>query len=182
VDAGISLTSELSLDALLQRLVETAAELTGAKYAALGVVDPSGRVLERFLTTGVDDEARAAIGDEPVGRGILGVVIREAKAIRLRAIADDPSPAISVHALPTTPPISIAPGSADTDASATMPALLVTPKPARTPAHPTFRRRLGAKSASRRTSTRSASTATTVACSGSNPNRIRENARAAPSR
>jgi len=103
VDAGISLTSELSLDALLQRLVETAAELTGAKYAALGVVDPSGRVLERFLTTGVDDEARAAIGDEPVGRGILGVVIREAKAIRLRAIADDPR---SVGFPPHHPPMT----------------------------------------------------------------------------
>ncbi len=90
VDAGISLSSELSLDALLQRVIETAAQLTGAKYAALGVIDPSGKVLERFLTTGIDDETRAAIGDEPVGRGILGVVIRDAKPIRLRAIADDP--------------------------------------------------------------------------------------------
>ena len=90
VDAGISLSSELSLDALLQRLVETAASLTNARYAALGVVDPSGKVLERFLTTGIDDETRAAIGDEPVGRGILGVVIREARPIRLRSIGDDP--------------------------------------------------------------------------------------------
>ena len=49
VDAGIALNSELSLDALLQRLVETAAELTGARYAALGVIDNSGRALERFL-------------------------------------------------------------------------------------------------------------------------------------
>ena len=56
VDAGIALSSELSLDALLQRLVETAAELTGARYAALGVIDKSGQSLERFLTTGVDAE------------------------------------------------------------------------------------------------------------------------------
>ena len=55
LDAGIALNSELSLDALLQRLVETAAELTGARYAALGVIDRSGRTLERFLTVGVDD-------------------------------------------------------------------------------------------------------------------------------
>src|SRR5207244_5873671 len=53
VDAGIALSSELSLDALLQPLVETAAKLTGARYAALGVIDRSGPSLERFLTTGI---------------------------------------------------------------------------------------------------------------------------------
>jgi signal transduction histidine kinase len=90
VDAGISLTSELELGPVLQRLVEAAARLTGARYAALGVVDPSGKVLERFVTTGVDDETREAIGDEPVGRGVLGAVIRDAKPIRLARISDDP--------------------------------------------------------------------------------------------
>jgi signal transduction histidine kinase len=90
IDAGIALSSELSLDALLQRIVETAAQLTGARYAALGVVDASGRSLERFLTTGVDDATHAAIGELPRGRGILGVVIREAKPLRLHDIADDP--------------------------------------------------------------------------------------------
>jgi signal transduction histidine kinase len=103
VDAGISLSSELSLEALLQRVVETAAHLTGARYAALGVIDPSGKVLEQFLTTGIDNETRAAIGDEPVGRGILGVVIREAKPMRLRAIADDPR---SVGFPPNHPPMT----------------------------------------------------------------------------
>ena len=73
LDAGIALSSELSLDALLQRIVETAAELTGARYAALGVIDESGQRLERFLTHGIDDETHAAIGDLPRGRGILGV-------------------------------------------------------------------------------------------------------------
>ena len=90
VDAGISLSSELSLEALLQRIVETAAQLTDARYAALGVVDPSGNRLEQFLTTGVEDATRAAIGAEPVGRGILGVVIREAEPLRLRNIGEDP--------------------------------------------------------------------------------------------
>jgi signal transduction histidine kinase len=89
VDAGISISSELSLEALLQRIVKAAAQLTGARYAALGVVDPSGMRLERFLTTGVDDETRAAIGDEPVGRGILGVVIHEAKPLRLADLTQD---------------------------------------------------------------------------------------------
>ena len=65
VDAGIALSSELSLDALLQLLTETAASLTGARYAALGVIDMSGQGLERFVTTGVDDETHAAIGDLP---------------------------------------------------------------------------------------------------------------------
>ena len=90
VDAGIALTSELSLDALLQRLVETAAELTGARYAALGVIDKSGQALERFLTTGIDEATHAAIGDLPRGRGILGVLIRETQVLRLHDIADDP--------------------------------------------------------------------------------------------
>jgi signal transduction histidine kinase len=90
VDAGIALSSELSLDALLQRIVETAAELTSARYAALGVIDKAGQGLERFLTTGIDAETHAAIGDLPRGRGILGVLIREAQALRLHDIADDP--------------------------------------------------------------------------------------------
>jgi signal transduction histidine kinase len=88
--AGIALGSELTLDALLQRVVETAAELTGARYAALGVIDRSGQTLERFLTTGIDEETHAAIGDLPRGRGILGVLIREARPLRIADIAADP--------------------------------------------------------------------------------------------
>jgi two-component system, NarL family, sensor histidine kinase DevS len=90
VDAGIALSSELSLDALLQQLVETAAQLTGARYAALGVIDQSGAGLERFLTHGIDAETYAAIGDLPRGRGILGVLIRDAKPLRLDDLGDDP--------------------------------------------------------------------------------------------
>jgi len=90
VNAGIALSSELSLDALLQRIVETAAEITGAHYAALGVIDRTGQALERFLTTGIDADAHAAIGDLPHGRGILGVLIRDAQPLRLHDIADDP--------------------------------------------------------------------------------------------
>jgi signal transduction histidine kinase len=89
LDAGIALNSELSLEALLQRLVETAAELTGARYAALGVIDRAGRTLERFLTVGIDAETHAAIGELPRGRGILGVLIREAQPLRLDDIATD---------------------------------------------------------------------------------------------
>jgi signal transduction histidine kinase len=90
VEAGIALSSELSLDALLQKLVETAAELTGARYAALGVIDQSGRQLERFVTTGIDPEIHATIGDLPRGRGILGVLIRDAQPLRLADLSADP--------------------------------------------------------------------------------------------
>jgi len=90
LDAGIALSSELSLDALLQRTVESAAELTGARYAALGVIDRTGQALERFLTTGVDAETQATIGDLPRGRGILGVLIRDATTLRLHDLSEDP--------------------------------------------------------------------------------------------
>jgi signal transduction histidine kinase len=88
VEAGVALTSELSLDAVLQRLVEIAAELTGARYAALGVIDRSGTALERFVTAGVTPEQYAAVGDLPSGRGILGVLINEAKPLRLADLAE----------------------------------------------------------------------------------------------
>ena len=90
VEAGIALSSELSIEDLLQKLVETAAGLTGARYAALGVIDETGTELERFLTTGVDPETHAAIGELPRGRGILGVLIRNAEPLRLESIGDDP--------------------------------------------------------------------------------------------
>src|SRR4051794_7244423 len=90
VEAGVSISSELSLDALLQTLVEKAAELTGARYAALGVIDRAGTELERFVTTGIDTGAHAAIGDLPRGRGFLGTLIREAKTLRLHDLTEDP--------------------------------------------------------------------------------------------
>lgn len=90
VEAGIALSSELTLDSVLQKLVEAAAELTGARYAALGVIDATGQHLERFLTAGVDAETHARIGELPRGRGILGVLIREAQPLRLSDLASDP--------------------------------------------------------------------------------------------
>jgi signal transduction histidine kinase len=90
VDAGVALASELSLDAVLQRIVEAAAELTGARYAALGVIAPSGQSLEKFVVTGIDAETQAAIGDLPRGRGILGALIQDAKPLRLDDLSQDP--------------------------------------------------------------------------------------------
>ncbi len=102
LEAGVAITSELSLDALLQRVVETAADLIGARYAALGVIDRSGSQLERFMTTGIDPEAHATIGDLPRGRGILGVLIREARPLRLHDLREDPR---SVGFPPGHPPM-----------------------------------------------------------------------------
>jgi signal transduction histidine kinase len=90
VEAGVAITSELSLDALLQRLVEKAAELTGARYGALGVIDRSGSGLERFITTGIDPETYDAIGELPRGRGILGALITDASPLRLHDLSEDP--------------------------------------------------------------------------------------------
>ena len=76
--------------------------LTGARYAALGVIDETGTELERFLTTGIDPELHAAIGELPRGRGILGVLIKDAETLRLESITDDPR---SVGFPPHHPPM-----------------------------------------------------------------------------
>jgi signal transduction histidine kinase len=102
LEAGMSIASELSLESLLQRLVTLAAGLTGAQYAALGVIDRTGMQLERFLTVGVDDETHHAIGEVPRGGGILGVLINEATPLRLHDLSDDPR---SVGFPPHHPPM-----------------------------------------------------------------------------
>ncbi len=89
LDSALVLASDLSLRVVLQRIVELAAKLTDARYGALGVVGPDGRLLD-FIATGITPEERRAIGPLPVGEGILGVLIRDAKPLRLRRISDDP--------------------------------------------------------------------------------------------
>src|SRR5512133_2696306 len=89
LEAGLVLAGALSLPATRQRIVELAAGLTGARYGALGVLGRDG-VITDFITTGVTAEERAAIGHIPVGRGILGVLIDDARPLRLHDIADDP--------------------------------------------------------------------------------------------
>jgi signal transduction histidine kinase len=103
VDTGIAINSELSLDGVLERIVEAAATVTGARYAALGVIDPAGTALERFVTHGIDDETRTTIGDPPHGRGILGVLIEDAKPLRLHDLSEDPR---SVGFPPGHPPMT----------------------------------------------------------------------------
>ncbi|MEO6057388.1 MAG: GAF domain-containing protein, partial [Gemmatimonadales bacterium] len=90
VVATSSLIGELALEGVLQRVVEVAAELVGAQFAAIGVLAPDGRVLESFITYGITPEERARLGPPPRGHGILGLVIREARPIRLPDLAKHP--------------------------------------------------------------------------------------------
>jgi len=90
IDVGSSLLSELDLEAVLSSVVEAARELTGARYAALGVLDPERRELERFINVGIDEEARRDIGNLPRGRGVLGELIREPAPLRLRNVNTHP--------------------------------------------------------------------------------------------
>src|SRR5947209_11641508 len=86
VQAALMLASELPLPDLLQRIVELAAEIGGARYAALGVLSPEGEIIQEFLTDGVTDEERERIGPVPHGRGILGALITDAHPLRLPRI------------------------------------------------------------------------------------------------
>ena len=90
VDAGLSLSRELRLDDLLARIVQAAREVVGARYAALGVLDADRTELVEFVTAGLDQAEREAIGDLPRGRGLLGALIRDARPLRLERISDDP--------------------------------------------------------------------------------------------
>jgi signal transduction histidine kinase len=90
VSIGLTLTSELSLEGVLEQTVNLAASIIGARYAAIGVLAPDGRHLESFTTFGISEEERARIGPPPKGHGILGLVIREARVIRLPDLTRHP--------------------------------------------------------------------------------------------
>ncbi|MCW2949859.1 MAG: putative two-component system sensor kinase, partial [Thermoleophilia bacterium] len=103
VDAGKALSEERSLEGVLRRIIELACELVDARYGALGVLDEEGDELAQFITVGADAATRAAIGDLPTGRGILGVLIRESQPLRITNMADDPR---SVGFPPNHPPMT----------------------------------------------------------------------------
>jgi len=90
LDAVMSLGSDLELDVVLRRLIETAVELVDARYGALGVLDPTRTHLSDFLTVGIDPEASATIGDLPKGHGILGLLIEDPKPLRLPDLNEHP--------------------------------------------------------------------------------------------
>ena len=103
IDVGRGLLSQLDLEAVLDQVLETAREITGARYAALGILDRDRRELERFITRGVDAETHRAIGDLPRGRGILGVLIENPEPLRLSSVGEHPK---SYGFPPAHPPMS----------------------------------------------------------------------------
>ena len=90
LDATLAIGSELSLNDVLQRIATTATELVGAQYGALGVLSTDGTQLSEFITVGIDDAVRAHIGQLPKGHGILGLLIREPRPIRLPDLQEHP--------------------------------------------------------------------------------------------
>ncbi|HET6172768.1 MAG TPA: GAF domain-containing sensor histidine kinase [Gaiellales bacterium] len=101
VEAGAAIARGLDLDETLQTVVEAAARVTRARYCALGVLGPDRRIT-RFITTGLTREEREALGALPTGRGVLGVLIDEARPLRLRDLSEDPR---SVGFPPNHPPM-----------------------------------------------------------------------------
>lgn len=90
VQSLMLLDGELSLPVVLQRLLEEACTLVGARYGALGILNETRTGLDHFLTVGIDDEVEQAIGPRPTGRGILGTLIESANPLRLSNIAESP--------------------------------------------------------------------------------------------
>jgi signal transduction histidine kinase len=81
---------QLDVEQVLERVLDAACELTGARYAALGVLDESRTRLARFLTRGIEEEQRRVIGAPPTGRGVLGELIRSPRALRLADVGIHP--------------------------------------------------------------------------------------------
>ncbi len=90
LQAGIEIAHEHELDAVLRKIVESAQVVVGAKYVALGVIGPDGTTLSRFETIGINEEQMRAIGPFPVGHGILGVIIKEGRPLRIPRISQHP--------------------------------------------------------------------------------------------
>src|SRR5437763_5362672 len=88
-EATRALAAELSLDQVLQRIVEVAARVAGARYGALGIAGPDGYLTD-FITTGISPEEREKIGPLPRGHGLLGVLIRQGQSLCVPHIAHDP--------------------------------------------------------------------------------------------
>ncbi|MGZ4661457.1 MAG: GAF domain-containing sensor histidine kinase [Arthrobacter sp.] len=99
--AVVSMTEDLSLEAVLDRLVQSACELVGARYGALGVIGDDQQ-LSHFITVGIDDEGARVIGDLPTGHGVLGQLIREPKPLRLHDLGEHP---MAVGFPPNHPPM-----------------------------------------------------------------------------
>lgn len=88
-EAGLQIAEELDLESVLQRVVDNAAALVGARYGALSLPGEGGGIAQ-FITTGITPEERARLGSPPVGHGLLGVVLTEGQRLRLDDLTADP--------------------------------------------------------------------------------------------
>ncbi len=88
-EAALTIAAEVSLDKVLKKITDSARELVGARYAALGVPDSEGK-LEKFITSGMAPENAAKIPHRPQAAGLLGAIMHENRAIRLSHIREDP--------------------------------------------------------------------------------------------
>ncbi|HTY72950.1 MAG TPA: GAF domain-containing sensor histidine kinase [Actinomycetes bacterium] len=89
LEAIVAVGGDLDLDAVLHRIVDAAVTLAGATYGALGVIDEDAQLSE-FITVGVDEATRERIGDPPSGRGILGLLIKDPRPLRLADLSQHP--------------------------------------------------------------------------------------------
>ena len=89
LDAMLSIASDLSLPTVLQRIIESACKLVDARYGALGVVGEHGQLTD-LVTSGVDDQTHQAVGRLPEFKGILGVLLKDPKPVRLRDLSEHP--------------------------------------------------------------------------------------------
>ncbi len=83
IEAGRSVVAERELEGVFARLLDVARELTGARFAAIGVLDDARQNLADFITAGIDPHAHSIIGDLPRGRGVLGLLISKPVPLRL---------------------------------------------------------------------------------------------------
>jgi two-component system sensor histidine kinase DevS len=90
LEAVVALAEDLSLEAVLQRVVNSACTLLRARFGALGVISEEHDALSHFITVGIDDETAGNIGPRPTGHGVLGLLIRDPKPLRLHDLSRHP--------------------------------------------------------------------------------------------
>ena len=101
LDVGRAVMTEFDLAAVLDRVLKAAREITGARYAAIGILNEQRSELDQFLTSGVDDETHRTIGELPRGRGVLGTLIKHPQPLRLADVGRHPAHGLRGQCRPT---------------------------------------------------------------------------------
>ena len=109
-EATRAIAEVLDIETVLQLIVDRVRTLVDARYAALGIADSQGRIMERFITAGITSEERARIGPPPEGHGLLALIIREGRSSGSRTSPRIPD---SVGFPPNHPPMHSLLGRSD---------------------------------------------------------------------